>query len=139
MFIVDHGLTIVLTGKERPGFEDFAGLVYFSSANLAAMVAVTLTVAIPLAVIEIKQSGIVAEGGVAGNPAGAAAFGIAGMTAGDDDFQLRAADISVHAPELAAATPWLPAGYVWKHASSRILIRPPELSLPPLKLALRMN
>ena len=84
LFSIDDGLAVVLAGKERSGFEDLARLVCFGSANLATTVAVTLTVAISLAMVEIEQSGIVAEGGVACNRAGAAAFRITRMTAGDD-------------------------------------------------------
>ena len=61
MFGIDHGFPIVLPCKERPGFENSAGLVCFDSANLAAAATVTFPVSIPLTMIKIEQSGIVAE------------------------------------------------------------------------------
>ena len=84
--VVDDGTAVVLVGENGARFQDFAGFLSFGGADRATLARLgSATVA--FATIEIKQNDIVAEIGVAGDGAGAAAFGIAGMTAGHHDFE----------------------------------------------------
>ena len=80
---VDDGAAVVLAGEGGAGPEDLACLAGFGGAN-GGTVAGAGSAAEALTAIQVQQNHLVAELGVAGNRAGAAAFWVAGMTAGHD-------------------------------------------------------
>jgi hypothetical protein len=86
--LVDDGSAVDLAGEDGAGFQDLAGLLSFGGADGGAAVQWRAT-AEAFAAVQIEKNDIVAEVGVAGDGAGAAAFGVAWMAAGEDDFQGR--------------------------------------------------
>ena len=85
MGVVDDGLAVDLFGEHRRGVEDLAGFLRFGGADGGAIRIRRFAEA--FATVEIEESDIVAEGDVAGDGAGTAAFGVARMGAGDYDFE----------------------------------------------------
>lgn len=85
MGVVDDGLAIDLFGVNGRGVEDLAGFLRFGGADGGAIRICRLAEA--FATVEIEESDIVAEGDEAGDGASNAAFRVAGMGTGDDDFE----------------------------------------------------
>ena len=85
---VDDGAAVDLVGEGGVGFQDAAGTPGFSRADGGAAVQAGRA-AISLAAVEIEERDVVAKRGVAGDGAAASTFGVAGMSAGDDDLQFR--------------------------------------------------
>ena len=85
MGFVDDGLAVDLFGVNGRGVEDLAGFLRFGGADGGAIRIRRFAEA--FATVEIEESDSVAEGDVAGDGASNAAFGVAGMSAGDYDFE----------------------------------------------------
>ena len=81
--IVDNGVAVDLSGVGRPRLEYFASSFRLSDSYGRAGRR-------PRSVVQVKQHYLVAKLGQASDGAAASVFGIAGMSAGDDNFQFPA-------------------------------------------------
>ena len=80
---IDHGAAVVLAGESGTGLKNLAGLPSFGGAD-GGTAPEAGSAAVPFTAIQVEQHYLMAEIGVARDGAGAAAFRVARMTAGDD-------------------------------------------------------
>ena len=83
---IDDGAAIVLGGEDGARFQDGAGFFGFGGTDARAVFEVVCA-AEAFAAVQVEENDFVAQVGVAGSGAAAATLGIAGMSAGDDDFE----------------------------------------------------
>ncbi len=86
VLIVYDGASVVLICEGGVGFQDAACFDGFGGSDFRTM-AESGGSAIAFASVQIEQSYLMAEIGVAGDGSRAATFGISGMASGDDDLQ----------------------------------------------------
>jgi hypothetical protein len=80
VIVVDNSVSIGLVGVDGTGFEDLTRLLCFGNADGCG--------GLPGAVIEVEEGDVVSLGGEAGDSPSAAVFGVAGVTARDNDSVL---------------------------------------------------
>jgi hypothetical protein len=83
---VDGRPAVVLAGEGGTGLQDLTGLLRFGGAYGGATVE-AYSATEPLTAIQVQDDNLMAELGVARDGPGAAALGVARMTARDDDLE----------------------------------------------------
>src|SRR6185437_5612341 len=78
--VIDDGVAVRLACPNRPGLEDVAGLSSLGNADGRG--------GLPRSIVQVEQRYVVALGGEQGDGAAASVFGVAGMAAGDNEFEL---------------------------------------------------
>src|SRR5579859_4937984 len=79
--VVDDGMAVELVGVGGPSFQNLASLFGFGDAHGSASLH-------PGSIVHVEQDDFMAQRGEARDGAAAAVFGIAGMSAGNDNFRL---------------------------------------------------
>ena len=83
---IDDGAAVVLAGESGTGLKNLTSLPGFGGADGCAALEAG-SAAESLTAIQVQQYDLMAKPGVARDGPGAAAFRVARMTAGDDDFE----------------------------------------------------